>query len=228
MSVKVLLIEDEPGLQLTLSDLLATEGYTVQTAGDGPSGLAKALTSSFDLILLDVMLPGKNGFDVCREIRQHGVDSAILMLTARSHVIDRVVGLKVGADDYLPKPFDPAELLARIEALLRRTRHDNLSPVLRFQFANIQVDFQTCEASKDGQSIPLTAKELLLLRYFIDHRHQVVSREDLLQHVWEYQPNVSSRTVDVHIAWLRQKLEDNTQNPRYFHTVRGVGYRFTP
>lgn len=228
MNARILLIEDEPGLQLTLSDLLATEGYSVQTAGDGLSGLAKALASAFDLILLDVMLPGKNGFDVCKEIRQHGVDSAILMLTARSHVIDRVVGLKVGADDYLPKPFDPAELLARIEALLRRTRHNNLSPVLRFQFDNIQVDFQTGEASKDGQAVPLTAKELLLLRYFIDHRHQVVSREDLLQHVWEYQPNVSSRTVDVHMAWLRQKLEDNTQNPRYFHTVRGVGYRFTP
>lgn len=228
MNARILLIEDEPGLQLTLSDLLATEGYSVQTAGDGPSGLAKALASAFDLILLDVMLPGKNGFDVCKEIRQHGVDSAILMLTARSHVIDRVVGLKVGADDYLPKPFDPAELLARIEALLRRTLHNNLSPVLRFQFDNIQVDFQTGEASKDGQAVPLTAKELLLLRYFIDHRHQVVSREDLLQHVWEYQPNVSSRTVDVHMAWLRQKLEDNTQNPRYFHTVRGVGYRFTP
>jgi len=229
MSARILLIEDEPGLQLTLSDLLATEGYTVQTAGDGPSGLAKALAASpFDLILLDVMLPGKNGFDVCKEIRQHGVDSAILMLTARSHVIDRVVGLKVGADDYLPKPFDPAELLARIEALLRRTLHNNVSPVLRFQFDNIQVDFQSGEASKDGQPVSLTAKELLLLRYFIDHRHQVVSREDLLQHVWEYQPNVSSRTVDVHMAWLRQKLEDNTQNPRYFHTVRGVGYRFTP
>jgi len=228
MSARILLVEDEPGLQLTLSDLLATEGYAVETAGDGPSGLAKALGTAYDLILLDVMLPGKNGFEVCKEIRQQGVDSAILMLTARSHVIDRVVGLKVGADDYLPKPFDPAELLARIEALLRRTRHENLPPVVRFQFANIEVDFQAGEASKDGQTVPLTAKELLLLRYFIDHRHQVVSREDLLQHVWEYQPNVSSRTVDVHIAWLRQKLEENTQNPRYFHTVRGVGYRFTP
>ena len=228
MSARILLVEDEPGLQLTLSDLLATEGYAVETAGDGPSGLAKALRTAYDLILLDVMLPGKNGFEVCKEIRQQGVDSAILMLTARSHVIDRVVGLKVGADDYLPKPFDPAELLARIEALLRRTRHENLPPVVRFQFANIEVDFQAGEAIKDGQAVPLTAKELLLLRYFIDHRHQVVSREDLLQHVWEYQPNVSSRTVDVHIAWLRQKLEENTQNPRYFHTVRGVGYRFTP
>lgn len=225
---KVLIIEDEETLLFTLAHSLKREGYTVVTASRGDDGLKLAREQHPDLILLDVMLPGKNGFDVCKEIRQQGVDSAILMLTARSHVIDRVVGLKVGADDYLSKPFDPAELLARIEALLRRTRHENLPPVARFRFANIEVDFQAGEARKDGQTVPLTAKELLLLRYFIDHRRQVVSREELLQHVWEYQPNVSSRTVDVHMAWLRQKLEENTQNPRYFHTVRGVGYRFTP
>lgn len=228
VSPKVLIVEDETSLAAAVGYALRREGYEVIAAGDGETGLALARRDQPDLILLDVMLPGKNGFDVCKEIRQQGVDSAILMLTARSHVIDRVVGLKVGADDYLSKPFDPAELLARIEALLRRTRHENLPPVARFRFANIEVDFQAGEARKDGQTVPLTAKELLLLRYFIDHRRQVVSREELLQHVWEYQPNVSSRTVDVHMAWLRQKLEENTQNPRYFHTVRGVGYRFTP
>ena len=148
--------------------------------------------------------------------------------TARTQVIDRVVGLKIGADDYLVKPFDPSELLARVEALLRRVRRENLSPVVRFQFGEVQVDFDRGEVSRDGNSVSLAGKELQLLRYLVDHRHQVVSREELLRNVWEYQPSVTSRTVDVHVAWLRQKLEENAQRPRHFHTVRGVGYRFTP
>ena len=213
---------------LTLSDLLSAEGYDVETAQDGNSGLDKALTGAFDIIILDVMLPGKNGFDVCRDIRQHGVDSAVLMLTARTQVIDRVVGLKLGADDYLTKPFDPSELVARIEALGRRVLKENLSPVVRFKFGEITVDFDRGEVIKNGSHVSLTGRELQLLRYLIDHRGRVVSRDELLQHVWEYQPSVSSRTVDVHLAWLRQKLEDNAQVPRHFHTVRGVGYRFAP
>ena len=141
MNSRILLIEDEPGLVLTLSDLLAAEGYTVESATDGLAGLAKATSESFDGIILDVMLPGKNGFDVCREIRQRGSDVAILMLTAKTQIIDRVVGLKLGADDYLTKPFDPSELIARMEALLRRVHKEKLTPVLRFQFGNVQVDF---------------------------------------------------------------------------------------
>jgi two-component system alkaline phosphatase synthesis response regulator PhoP len=228
MSSRILLIEDEPGLVMTLSDLLAAEGYTVETAMDGPRGLEKAKSLPFDVIILDIMLPGKNGFDICREIRQQGLDVAILMLTAKTQVMDRVIGLKLGADDYLVKPFDSSELLARIEALLRRLRRENLTPVARFVFGNIQIDFEKGEITKDGAPLNLAGKELQLLRYMVDHRGKVLTREELLERVWEYQPSVTSRTVDVHIAWLRQKLEDNPQSPRYIHTVRGVGYRFTP
>ncbi len=228
MISRILLVEDEPGLVLTLSDLLAAEGYEVDTAADGPTGLAKGLTRQFDLIILDIMLPGKNGLEVCKELRQEGCDTAVLMLTARTQVIDRVVGLKLGADDYLTKPFDPAELLARVEALLRRVNKENLAPVFRFQFGKVQADFETGDVTRDGTPVSLAAKELQLLRYLIDRRGTVVSRDELLTNVWEYQASVSSRTVDVHVAWLRQKLEDNPQSPKHFHTVRGVGYRFTP
>ena len=228
MSLRILLIEDEPGLVLTLSDLLSSEGFEVDTAGDGPSGLAKAQAGAYDAIILDVMLPGKNGFDVCRDMRQSGVDTAVLMLTARTQVSDKVVGLKLGADDYLTKPFDPSELLARLEALLRRVKKENLTPVLRFTFADVDVDFETGEVTKAGIAVSLATKEMQLLRYLVDHREKVISREELLRNVWEYQPSVSSRTIDVHVAWLRQKLEDNAAMPRHFHTVRGVGYRFTP
>jgi two-component system alkaline phosphatase synthesis response regulator PhoP len=224
---RILLVEDEPGLVLTLSDLLRAEGYTVESAIDGPTGLTRAVNESFDLIVLDVMLPGKNGLEVCRELRQRGRDVAVLMLTAKTQLIDRVVGLKLGADDYLTKPFEPPELLARIEALLRRVNKEKLTPVAQFQFGNVDVDFETGDVRKDGLPIALAAKELELLRYLIDHRGKVVSRDELLEGVWEYQPGVSSRTIDVHVAWLRQKLEDNPQTPRHIHTVRGVGYRFS-
>jgi two-component system alkaline phosphatase synthesis response regulator PhoP len=228
MSHRILLVEDEPGLVLTLTDLLAAEGYDVDSATDGPSGLARALENHFDLLILDVMLPGKNGFDVCRELRQQGRDVAVLMLTAKTQVVDRVVGLKLGADDYLTKPFEPAELLARIEALLRRVRKDQAQPLTTFQFAGVEVDFERGVVVKSGQPLSLAGKELQLLRYLVEHRGKVVPREELLESVWQYHAGVSSRTVDVHIAWLRQKLEDNPQSPRHIHTVRGVGYRFVP
>src|ERR1039458_7788453 len=227
MSSRVLLVEDEPGLVLTLTDLLEAEGYVVESAVDGPSGLAKASGGLFDLVILDVMLPGKNGLDVCRELRQRGKDVAVLMLTAKSQLFDRVVGLKLGADDYLTKPFEPPELLARIEALLRRVQKQKLTPVTRFAFGNVEVDFREGMVHKDGQPVNLAGKEMELLRYLIDHRGKVVSRDELLEGVWEYQPGVSSRTIDVHVAWLRQKLEDNPQTPKHIHTVRGTGYRFS-
>jgi two-component system, OmpR family, alkaline phosphatase synthesis response regulator PhoP len=227
MSMRILLVEDEPGLVLTLSDLLAGEGYAVESALDGPSGLALAIKERFDLIVLDVMLPGKNGFEVCRELRQHGHDVAILMLTARSQVADRVVGLKTGADDYLVKPFEPPELLARVEALLRRVKKENLAPVTSFQFNDVEIDFDSSQVRKAGAEVALAGKELELLRYLVEHRGKTVSREELLEGVWQYQPGVSSRTIDVHVAWLRQKLEDRPQTPRHIHTVRGVGYRFS-
>ena len=226
MNARILLVEDEPGLVLTLSDLLAAEGYEVESATDGRTGAARAGSEPFDLVILDVMLPGKSGFDVCRELRQSGRDCAILMLTAKSQVTDRVVGLKLGADDYLTKPFEPPELLARIEALLRRVHREKPTPVVQFQFGNVEVDFERGEVRKLGVPVSLAGKELHLLRYLVDHRGKVVSREELLEAVWEYQPGVSSRTIDVHVAWLRQKLEDSPQRPRHIHTVRGVGYRF--
>ena len=228
MSSRILLIEDEPGLVLTLSDLFGNEGYDVETASDGPSGLSKAMEGGYDLIILDVMLPGKNGFDVCREMRENGIGTGVLMLTARTQVADRVEGLKLGADDYLTKPFAPSELLARAEALLRRVNRENPSTVVRFRFGDVQIDFEKREVSRNGASVSLATKELQLLRYLIENRDKVIPRDELLKNVWEYQPTVSSRTVDVHIAWLRQKLEPNSQTPRHFHTVRGVGYRFTP
>ncbi|MBI4903822.1 MAG: response regulator transcription factor [Acidobacteria bacterium] len=226
MSSRILLIEDEPGLVMTVTDLLAAEGFQVDSATDGEAGLQRALREDFDLIILDIMLPKKSGFLVCQELRQQGRDVAILMLTAKTQVTDRVVGLKLGADDYLTKPFDPFELLARVEALLRRVKKGGLVPVRTFQFENVEVDFETGEVSKGGNPVSLAAKELSLLQYLVNQRGRIVPREELLQKVWEYQSEVNSRTVDVHIAWLRQKLEDNPQNPRYIQTIRGKGYRF--
>jgi two-component system alkaline phosphatase synthesis response regulator PhoP len=173
------------------------------------------------------MLPGKNGLEICRELRQHGKDTAVLMLTAKSQLTDRVVGLKLGADDYVTKPFEPPELLARVEALLRRIKKDKRQPVVHFEFGDVAVDFEQGDVRKGGNAVALAAKELDLLRYLVNHRGKVVSREELLEGVWEYQPGVSSRTIDVHVAWLRQKLEDNPANPKHIHTVRGVGYRFS-
>lgn len=227
MNSHILLIEDEPGLVITISDLLAGEGYQIVAASDGEAGLARALAGGFDAIVLDVMLPMKSGFDVCRELRQRGVDTPILMLTARTQVLDRVVGLKLGADDYLTKPFDPAELLARLEALLRRVHKENRIPVQTFAFASVEIDFNRAEVRRDGRPVNLASKELQLLRYLIDNRERVVPREEIMRKVWEYSTEVSSRTIDTHIAWLRQKLEPNPQLPHHIQTIRGTGYRFT-
>jgi len=228
MNSRILLVEDEPGLVLTVSDLLMNEGYDVDTAMDGEAGLLKTTSETFDLIILDVMMPKRNGLDVCRDLRQRGYDTAILMLTAKTQVVDRVVGLKLGADDYLNKPFDPSELLARVEALLRRVKKEGRAQVRSFEFSNVVVDFESGQVSKGGVPVGLAAKEMQLLRYLVDRRGKVVTREELLQNVWEYQSDVSSRTIDVHVAWLRQKLEDNQQSPQHIHTIRGKGYRFAP
>ena len=222
----ILLIEDEPGLVMTVTDLLTAEGHRVESVPDGDAGLAKATREKFAVIILDVMLPKKTGFEVCRQLRQAGVDTAILMLTAKTQIVDRVVGLKLGADDYLTKPFDPAELLARVEALLRRVNKENRVNVRSFHFGDIEIDFERAEVRKAGEPLALAGKELQLLRYLVNHRDRVVTREEILHEVWEYDSEVSSRTIDVHIAWLRQKL-DNPQNPKFIQTVRGKGYRFT-
>lgn len=223
MSARILLVEDDPGVALTVADLLTAEGYQVQTEADGLSGFERGLREKFDLLILDLMLPGKNGLDVCRELRREGKDLAILMLTAKAQLTDRVVGLRIGADDYLAKPFEIPELLARVEALLRRR-----APAARFRFGEIEVDFEAGEVRKSGELVALASREFELLRYLIDHRGNAVSRDELLEAVWEYQPGISSRTVDVHVLWIRQKLEENPDTPRHIKTVRGVGYRFSP
>jgi two-component system alkaline phosphatase synthesis response regulator PhoP len=225
--MRILLIEDEPGLVLTISDLLAGEGYEVVSEQDGEAGLLAATEGGFDAIVLDIMLPRKSGLDVCRELRAKGTDTAILMLTARGQVIDRVVGLKLGADDYLTKPFDPAELLARLEALLRRVGKENRIAVETFEFGDVFIDFRRAEVRRGGRPVNLAGKELQLLRYLIDNRERVVPREEIMRKVWEYASEASSRTIDTHVAWLRQKLEENAQSPRHIQTIRGKGYRFT-
>ena len=225
-SARLLLVEDEPGLQLALSDRLTAEGYRVETAADGETAIVRATGEPFDVVILDVMLPGRDGFDVARTIRQQGVHTPILMLTARSEVVDRVVGLKLGADDYLTKPFETIELLARIEALLRRAPTVSGASLERFQFADVLVDARRAEVTRGGVAVDLSAKEFHLLCYFIEHRGATISREELLQQVWGYQSTPSTRTVDVHIAWLRQKLEPNPRVPQYILTVHGLGYKF--
>ena len=224
---RLLLVEDEPGLQLALSDRLSAEGYSVETAGDGNLAVTRATGEPFDVIVLDVMLPGRDGFDVAKAIRQHGIQTPILMLTARTQVVDRVVGLKLGADDYLTKPFETIELLARIEALLRRVPSGSSGMSLeRYQFGDISVDVRKAEVKQNGQLLDLSAKEFQLLKYFIEHRGATISRDELLHEVWGYHATPSTRTVDVHVAWLRQKLEPNSRVPQYILTVHGLGYKF--
>lgn len=224
MERKILLIEDEAGLVMTLTDRLQGQGYSVASCGDGESGLKRAMAGGWDLIVLDLMLPGRNGLDVCRKLRQSGVETPILMLTARGEVVDKVVGLQLGADDYVTKPFDMMELLARIEALLRRAPKTVETAVYRF--GGVQVNFKSAEVMRDGQPVPLSAREFQLLRYLIEHRGSLVSRDELLTEVWGYEALPSTRTVDVHMAWLRQKLEANPKHPEYILTLRGLGYKF--
>jgi two-component system alkaline phosphatase synthesis response regulator PhoP len=226
MSARVLLVEDEPGIVQVLVDLLEAEGHVVETAGDGETGLQLACSGSFDLLILDVMLPGLSGIDVCHGAREQGYDGAILMLTALGRVPDRVRGLRSGADDYLTKPFDPDELLARVDALLRRTRQVGLTPVMRVEFGDIVADFSQGLFTKNGVPVNLAAKEAELLRLLINRRGQVISRAEILGQIWADQPFITPRTVDVHVAWLRQKIEGLPNTPRHILTVRGEGYRF--
>jgi two-component system alkaline phosphatase synthesis response regulator PhoP len=226
LAPRVLIVEDEAGLRLTLTDRLGSEGYAVETASDGEAGLACATSGGYDLIVLDVMLPRMNGFDVCREARQRGVTTPILMLTARGQVVDKVVGLKLGADDYLTKPFETIELMARLEALLRRRRSAPLPGGDTYRFGDIVVDFRRAEVARGGQTVELSAREFKLLRHFIEHRGATLSRDALLSDVWGYDEMPLTRTVDVHVAGLRQKLEANPRSPEHILTVHGLGYKF--
>lgn len=225
MHERILIVEDEPMLVMTLTDRLVAEGYVVESAGDGEAAVARA--AGFDLVILDVGLPKKSGFDVCRELRQRGFEAPILMLTARAETVDKVVGLKLGADDYVAKPFEPAELVARVEALLRR-RGRPIVPAGATRFGNVTFDASSGEVDRHGVPVELTAMEFKLLRYLVEHPRQLLSRDALLDEVWGYEATPTTRTVDVHIAWLRQKLEDDPKKPRHFVTVYGLGYKFVP
>ena len=225
--MNILLVEDEEGLIITLTDRLQSEGFDVTSANDGKNGFDAGLVGNFDLIILDVMLPKKNGYDVCRDLRQKGINTPILMLTAKGETIDKVLGLKLGADDYLTKPFEVIELLARVEALLRRSpTQTNGSTAEVFRFGVVTIDFKRAEVTRDNDSVDLSAMEFKLLQYLIEKRGDVHSRDQLLDAVWGYDAMPTTRTVDVHIAWLRQKLEENPKHPKYIQTVHGLGYKF--
>src|ERR1700687_806038 len=224
MNESILLVEDEKALRTTLSDRLRSEGYVVETAADGREGFDKASSHPFDLIILDVMLPYRNGLDLCRDIRHSGLATPILLLTARNSTVDKVVGLKLGADDYVTKPFEAAELLARIEVLLRRVPVHTGQGI--YQFGAIRVDVREGQVTWDGKPVYLTAREFQLLRYLMERAGTTVTREELLRSVWGYDADTFTRTVDTHIAGLRQKLEQNPKKPELILSVSGVGYRF--
>jgi len=224
MREKILLIDDEQALQWSLGTRLRGEGYVVDTARDGMEGFEKATTVPFDLIILDVLLPDRSGFDICRDIRQAGLATPILFLTARSQTTDKVIGLKLGADDYVTKPFKAAELLARIEVLLRRVRIRPGHGVA--QFGSIQVDVRRAEVTRDGKAVYLTAREFQLLRYFIERAGISIPRSELLRSIWGYSEDTLARTVDMHVDSLRDKLEQDPKKPELIVPVAGVGYKF--
>jgi two-component system, OmpR family, alkaline phosphatase synthesis response regulator PhoP len=224
MNKSILIVEDEEGLRMTLSDRLRSEAYIVDLASDGQEGLKKATSLTFDLIILDIMLPRRSGLDVCREIRAAGFATPILLLTARDQIVDKVVGLKFGADDYVTKPFDTLELMARVDALLRRSQPYPPHRVL--QFATLRMDVTATEVTLDGKEVELSAREYQLLKYFMEHPGETLSRKELLEEVWGYEDGVISRTVDVYIASLRQKLETDAKHPELILTVQRTGYKF--
>jgi two-component system alkaline phosphatase synthesis response regulator PhoP len=225
-ATRILIIEDEPDLLRGLALNLKAEGYEALTADRGDAGAEMALRERPDLILLDIMLPGMNGLDVCRELRKRGFDKPIIMLTAKAEEVDRVVGLEVGADDYLTKPFGLRELLARIRARLRRhTPIPGAEAGARLRFGEVEVDFQRHEVTRRGNRVELTGKEFEVLRLLARHRGEIVTRDRLLEQVWGFDSYPTTRTVDNHIMRLRQKLEENPPDPRYILSVYGEGYK---
>jgi two-component system alkaline phosphatase synthesis response regulator PhoP len=224
MNENILLVEDEQALRMTLSDRLQSEGYVVDFSPDGEQGFEKATSLPFDLIILDIMLPRRSGLDVCRDIRLAGLATPILLLTARGQIIDKVAGLKLGADDYVTKPFDTLELMARIEALLRRAPTRIGQGILHF--GSIRVDIRGTQVTREGKPVYLSAREFQLLRYFAEHNGITLSRDEILREVWGYEAGTFTRTVDVHVAGLRQKLEKAPKKPEMIITVPGIGYKF--
>ncbi len=220
---RILVVEDERNLAVALEDDLTLEGYDVEVVADGESASRRAQAQPFDLIVLDVMLPRKDGFDVCRELRRAGLRTPVILLTAKTQESDKVLGLELGADDYVTKPFSPRELRARVKALLRRTA-GGLSDVYRF--GDVEADFGRCECRRKGKPVDVTPLELKLLAAFVRHRGHALTRAQLLDEIWGRGTFVTDRVVDTHIANLRKKIEPRPDQPRYLVGVRGVGYRF--
>jgi two-component system alkaline phosphatase synthesis response regulator PhoP len=226
MTPRILVVEDEPGIALGLEDDLKMEGYEVEVTGDGPIASRRAREGAFDLILLDVMLPGKDGFEVCREVRRAGLRIPILMLTARTQEAEKVMGFELGADDYVTKPFSTRELRARIKALLRRSAAPAEAGMESYRFGNIEVDFLRGELRNEGTAVELTPLEFKLLTLFIQSAGRILTRDRLLSGAWGPETFASDRIVDNHIANLRKKIEPDPANPRYLRNVRGMGYIF--
>ena len=222
----VLIVEDDQAMAVALSDGFQYEGYSVTVARDGANGLTLATEKEFDIVILDVMLPKMSGFDVCRELRSTGNRIPIIMLTARGQEIDKVLGLKIGADDYMTKPFSFLELAARVEAVLRRASNATDAGGV-FKFADVTLDFKKGTALKGEMMLDMSPREFRIMKYFIEHRNEIVTRDQLLDHVWGYDSFPLTRTVDTHIAKLRQKIEDTPGDPRYIVTVHRAGYKFT-
>ncbi len=222
---KILVVEDEPDLLMGLKDNLEIEGYQVTTAKDGQAALDLAASTCPDLILLDIMLPKLNGFEVLRQLRQKGLDTPVVMLTAKSQEVDRVLGLELGADDYITKPFSIRELLARVKAVLRR-RHAPPQHLDAYQFGDVKVDFRKSVAIKRGQTIELSHYEAGILRLLIANKGEPIGRNRILDEVWGYELYPTTRTIDNHVVKLRQKLEDDPHNPVHIVTVHGMGYKF--
>jgi len=222
---KILLVEDEPGMQQVIKDNLELEGYDVDIASDGATGLQKFLDNSYSLVLLDVMLPELSGFDVFRKAREKGISTSVIFLTAKGEEIDKVLGLELGADDYITKPFGLRELLARTKAVLRRVESSSVGEGDRMTIGAVVVDFKTYTASRAGTSIEMTPREFELLRFLWQHRNQSVSRDQLLTNVWGYDETLSTRTIDNFILKLRQKTEDNPAKPKHILTIHGLGYK---
>ena len=221
----ILFVEDECPMRVALEDAFRHYGYEVVSASDGEAGLKLVEEKKPDLVILDVMLPLMDGFEVCKQLRQQGFMRPILMLTARSQEVDKVIGLELGADDYVTKPFSDRELLARVKALLRRASHEPLEPGT-FHFDKVDIDFTHFIAEKNGRSLRLTSTEFTLLHLLISQKGKVLTREELLNKVWGYEFFPQSRTVDNHILRLRQKLEDDPNHPRHILTMHGLGYKF--
>jgi DNA-binding response OmpR family regulator len=221
---KILIVEDEPGIAFGLESDLQTEGYEVAVVGDGAEAVVRARSEAFDLILLDVMLPNKDGFEVCRELRRGGLKTPIILLTAKTQEAEKVLGLDVGADDYVTKPFSPRELRARIRALLRRSVPEPGEEVYRF--GGCELDLPRFELRREGQRLETTATEIKLLAAFVRNRGRVLTRDRLLDDVWGSGVSVTDRVIDNHVVSLRKKIEDDPAAPRFLLSVRGVGYRF--